>query len=129
MLNVPFPKMVADLCFAIAHGQREMDKASVETLTELLATNVNITIPSNSARAGGTYTGSVLGLGILPTFYQVSHGVIEVKMAITMTKGSSAEVAAGVKVGWGVFGASVNAKYQNTYSYRSVQNKLFTLMG
>jgi len=117
LLNVPFPEMVANLALAIAQGQRALDEGSIQTFKELaepLAEPIKITGPGGAVE----YSGPAIGLGILPTFYQFSHAVIEVKMAISMvvTRTTSIEARAGLR--FRVFSASVNAKYQNTYSYK-----------
>jgi hypothetical protein len=67
----------------------------------------------------------MLQAGILPTFYQFTESIIEVKMSISSKTesesefefGASAEVSAGFLFASGTFSSHVNYKTTNKYSY------------
>lgn len=112
LLDVPFAELVKNLAFAIAEGQLELDRASIETLKFLVATqvpiipeiteiieptvqNIQITGPNGpqtipvtgaSVRASGATPVSVslLQAGLQPSFYQFTEATLEVKMSISI---------------------------------------------
>lgn len=124
LLNVPFPQMVLRLAMAITEAQTALDQNSIDILLELANEENLITVPIQlKENADGTYakaeaTMTLLQFGIMPTFYQFSESIIEVKMAITMAKSTKAEVGVKAKVGFACWSASVNAKYSQKYSYK-----------
>ena len=124
LLDVPFPQMVLRLAMAIAEAQTALDQSSVDTLLELADPDNKITVPVTlTEKADGTFdtaeaTMTLLQFGIMPTFYQFSESIIEVKMAITMAKSTKKEVGVKAKVGFWCWSASVNAKYSQKYSYK-----------
>lgn len=149
LLDVPFPKMVLSLAQAISKGQMAMDKASLETLrvlarstfqfvpevTEVLAPHpININTPNGpvtvtgvdvSLHPGRSFPLTMLQAGILPTFYQFTESIIEVKMSIsskTETEsefefGASVEVSGGFLFASATFSSHVNYKTSSKYSY------------
>jgi len=124
LLNVPFPQMVLNLGMAIAEAQTALDQSSIDTLEVLAKDDNKITVPIKlTEKENGTFekveaTMTLLQFGIMPTFYQFSNSIIEVKMAITMTRSTEFELGIKGKVGWGCVSASVNAKYSQKYSYK-----------
>jgi hypothetical protein len=75
---------------------------------------------------------TLLQAGLMPTFYQFTESIIEVKMSISSKSTSSTEFEAGASLeasaswGWGsaTFAAHVNFKSANTYSYSSEGSSL-----
>jgi len=150
LLDVPFPKMVLSLAQAISKGQMAMDLASLNTLkilaktkfdfvpeiTEVLTPNP-ITVPAGGGTV--TVTGAtailqepirsfkltMLQAGILPTFYQFTESIIEVKMSISSKTesssefefGASVEVSADFLFGSATVSSHVNYKTASKYSY------------
>jgi hypothetical protein len=122
--------MVRNLGLAIAEGQTALDRNSLETLKELVATEVEIisevtevlereertvtvdgeTIEVTGARidASGVEparrTINMLQAGLLPTFYQFTEASIEVKLAITMREDRAAQTTS--KQGASQYGAT-----------------------
>src|SRR5919198_2997497 len=104
LLDVPFAEMVRNLGLAIADGQTALDRNSLNTLRELVATEVDIvsevteviepdvrqvqagaeTIEVTGARiyASGvppeSRTMNMLQAGLMPTFYQFTEAEIDV---------------------------------------------------
>lgn len=114
LLNVPFPEMVVQLAGAIAEGQYKLDVISCE-IAKLMAEN-KVILPSLTEE-NGEYETTMLGAGFQPTFYQFTDTIIEVKMAISMSKTTEKKVSTSAKAGFGCFSASVNASYSSKYSY------------
>jgi len=146
LLDVPFPQMVQGLAFAIAKGQLELDKTSIETARRLAVEQVDVitqiaevikpdpftptgsTVEVTGARVDFTSREermSLLQAGLLPTFYQFTESIIEVKMSISQKSTSTSEFEFGASVGGSAnfffgsatFSSHVNYKTSNTYSY------------
>ena len=117
LLNVPFPEMVLNLATAIAEGQFKLDQTSCQIAAMMGdAEKYPISLP-DLANENKPIVTSMIGAGFQPTFYQFTDTIIEVKMAITMTKTTEASVSVSAKAGFGCFSASVNASYSSKYSY------------
>jgi hypothetical protein len=161
LLNVPFPEMVFKLANAIATGQRRLDAASIETARALAKAQVKV-IPEIfeiisfgpekqmggvavtgilvDSKPGDTATYTLLQAGLLPTFYQFTESIIEVKISISYRTSSSsefefgasfevtAEASAGFLFGSGsvssTFASHVNYKNSSTYSYSAEGSSL-----
>jgi hypothetical protein len=145
LLAVPFPKMVLSLAQAIAKGQTALDKASLNTLKVLAKTkfdyipeitevlepeviNVNgipVTGVNVELIAPRALKMSMLQAGLVPSFYQFTETVIEVKMSISSKVesesefefGIETEASAGFLFASGSVSSHVNYRTQNTYSY------------
>jgi hypothetical protein len=160
LLDVPFPEMVMNLAFAISKGQLALDRTSLTTARTLARETVKL-IPEvheiiypefydYDVDVGGTtehirVTGAridakvmdpqnftLLQAGLLPTFYQFTETIIEVKMSISQKSTSSSEFEVGASLeasaswGWGSasFASHVNYKSANTYSYSAEGSSL-----
>ena len=124
LLDVPFAEMVVQLASAIAEGQYKMDMVSCK-IAEIMgnAETAPIQIPDfSSDDDNATITTSMIGAGFQPTFYQFTDTIIEVKIAIKITKDTSKTVSA--KGGFSLFSASVNASYTSKYSYSAEGSSL-----
>jgi hypothetical protein len=145
LLAVPFPKMVLSLAQAIAKGQTALDKASLNTLKVLAKTKfdyipeITEVLEPEIINVNGTQvTGvnvelvapralkmSMLQAGLVPSFYQFTETVIEVKMSISSKVesesefefGLETEASAGFLFASGSVSSHVNYRTQNTYSY------------
>jgi hypothetical protein len=157
LLAVPFPKMILSMAQAIAKGQMALDMASLQTLkvlanskfdyipefTEVLTpkTITGVSMPGGLPPPTGvdvTFTKSpavkltMIQAGILPTFYQFTESIIEVKMSISSKAetqsefefGASLEVSADFFFGSATFSSHVNYKTSNTYSYSAEGSSL-----
>lgn len=124
LLNVPFPQMVIRLGMAIADAQVALDQSSIDTLLELVSDENKIKVPIQlKEKEDGTFvpveaTMTLLQFGIMPTFYQFSESIIEVKMAITMARSTEKEGRVKSRVGFWIWSTSVNAKYSQSFSYK-----------
>jgi hypothetical protein len=154
LLAVPFPKMVFDLARSIAKGQTALDRASLATLRVLANTNFDyipeitevISKGPETTVGGVTVTGvdanvvtpirsvplSLLQAGMMPTFYQFTESLIEVKMAISAKTSTQSEFEFGVQVeasaGFLFASATVTShvdfRTSNTYSYSAEGSSL-----
>jgi hypothetical protein len=152
LLAVPFPKMVLSLAQAIAKGQTALDKASLGTLKVLAKTKFDyipeiteVLTPVDITAGGTTVTGvdvelvvpralkmTMLQAGIVPSFYQFTETVIEVKMSISSKVesesefefGIETEASAGFLFASGSVSSHVNFRTQNTYSYSAEGSSL-----
>jgi hypothetical protein len=156
LLNVPFPKMVLSLAQAISKGQLAMDRASLSTLRVLARSNFDfipevtevltpvprvVNTPSGPVTVTGVDVGftaappirlNMLQAGILPTFYQFTESIIEVKISISSKTESKSEFEFGAEVsaeadfffGSASFSSHVNYKTSNTYSYSTEGSSL-----
>ena len=118
LLNVPFPAMVLKLASAIAEGQYNLDRVSMQIAKLMSKTQVQIPDITNDD-AGAYVEVSMLSAGFQPTFYQFTDTIIEIKMAITMNRSREASVSVTAKYGGAFipFSATVNASYSSKYSY------------
>jgi hypothetical protein len=75
---------------------------------------------------------TLMQAGLMPTFYQFTESIIEVKMSISQKTSSSSEFEVGASLeasaswGWGSasFASHVNYKSANTYSYSAEGSSL-----
>ncbi|RYY79200.1 MAG: hypothetical protein EOO24_43825 [Comamonadaceae bacterium] len=174
LLDVPFPDMIYKMANAIAQGQRKLDKASLDTARALAKAKVKVipdiyeivekkklsdalepgtALPGD---AGDTDTIAVrteaaravdmtlMQAGLLPTFYQFTESLIEVKVSISHRSSSSREFEAGAEFeisteaeahgslfGFGgsasvstTFASHVNYKSASTYDYSAEGSSL-----
>jgi hypothetical protein len=125
LLNVPFPEMVVKLASAIAEGQMEMDKICCN-IAKMMGDSkkVSIELPDLTKDDNSTIKTSLIGAGFQPTFYQFTDTIIEVKMAMSMTKSSEASISTKAGGNWGICSASVNASYTSKYSFEASGSSL-----
>ena len=170
LLDVPIADMVRDLAGAVAEGQLALDRASIDTLKfladqanaiDLIPEVVEVIAPNNSnvvvngqnvAVAGVSVTQqpttpvktTLLQAGLLPTFYQFTESLIEVRISISHRSSSSSEFEAGAEFeisteaeahgglfGFGgstsvstTFASHVNYKSSSTYDYSAEGSSL-----
>jgi len=163
LLDVPFPDMVYNLANAIARGQRKLDMASLETARALAKATVKVipelyeviewgqvktpegsTTPITGVKvtmdAADPVKYTLLQAGLMPTFYQFTESIIEVKISISYrteressaeynwAMETSVEAEAGFLFGSAsvssTFSSSVNYKTSSTYSYSAEGSSL-----
>ena len=164
LLDVPFPEMIFKMANAIAQGQRRLDKTSMETARALAKATVKVIpeiyevitqVPIPPDKVGGVagvsgiavtsktadavpYT--LLQAGLMPTFYQFTESIIEVKISISYRTSFSSEFeySASLEVSTEAsadflfasgsvsttFSSSVNYKNSSTYSYSAEGSSL-----
>jgi hypothetical protein len=152
--------MVMNLAFAISKGQLALDRTSLTTARTLAretvklipevheiiypefydydvtadgrTEHVRVTGARIDAKVMPAQDFTLLQAGLLPTFYQFTETIIEVKMSISQKSTSSSEFEFGASLeasaswGWGSasFASHVNYKSSNTYSYSAEGSSL-----
>jgi hypothetical protein len=119
LAQVPFDQMIRNLLLAMVDAQNQANISFIEGVEDLVETPVTLsyTKTSDNSSTKQTISGNALAFGILPTLLQIQSGTISIKMVITMTRTTEAEVKMSAKGGWAFFSATVDAKYSSKYSY------------
>jgi hypothetical protein len=139
-----FGEILRSIAQGIADGQRALDLAAIQTLIALASTPVSIipevtevitsqdlTVPISGQPSIGV-TGirvtanpsapiqmSALQAGLLPTFYQFTDAVIELKISVQLREATQTETDGTTQTsGIFAFASHVNFRTQNTYSYQ-----------
>ena len=134
LLNVPFGEMIKEMALAIAEGQMALDMNSVQVAQALAETELDagsvVMYIEETVDADGNVTAtnvvtndapmSLLTYGLEPRFYEFTESIIEVKMAISMKRESSAEIKYGSK-----FSLSSTTKISGSYSSGGLSSLLF----
>jgi len=156
LLDLPFAELLRNLAFAIAEGQLELDRSSIETLKFLIENEVkiipeiaeiieptertvtvsgsggpqNITVSGVNLRASGAapITVNLLQAGLLPTFYQFTEATIEVKLSISMKRTSVTETPGAGRLGARV-GAYSALAFGSSVNYRTQNTYSYTAEG
>src|SRR5574343_38728 len=161
LLDVPFPEMIYKMAQSTAQGQRKLDKSSLDTAIALSKARVQVipdlyeivekakvsdlvdtgsTLPAGAGdadtvrvrtEAAKPVPMTLMQAGLLPTFYQFTESVIEVKVSISHRSGGSREFEAGAdfsvsteaEAHAGLFGfggsASVSTTFASHVNYKS----------
>ena len=153
LLDIPIADMVRDLASAVAEGQLSLDRASIDTLrflasdanaidlipqvTEVIASapttisvgGNNVTVPGLSVTQQPTtpVKTTLLQAGLLPTFYQFTEALIEVKLSVTLKETSATQTDG--RPGFAkrrvmAFAAPVNFRNASTYSHTAEGSSL-----
>jgi len=169
LLNVPLPEMIFKMANAIAQGQRRLDKTSLDTALALSKAKVSVipdifeivetqklsdaaeeNLPDGagdtptikvSSIAGKPVKMTLLQAGILPTFYQFTESLIEVKISISHHSSRTSEFEAGAdfevkteaEAHGGLFGfgasGSVSTTFASHVNYKSASTYDYTAEG
>ena len=153
LLDVPIADMVRDLAAAVAEGQLSLDRASIETLkflaseanaidlipqvTEVIAPTLStVTVNGSDVQVPGISVTqqpttpvrtTLLQAGLLPTFYQFTEALIDVKLSITLREAGSTQTAGRpgfARRGAMAFAAPVNFRNASTYSHTTEGSSL-----
>ena len=153
LLDVPMADMVRDLAAAVAEGQLSLDRASIETLkflaseanaidlipqvieviaptsTTLIVGGENVAVPGVSVtqQPVAPVKTTLLQAGLLPTFYQFTEALIEIKMSVSLKQASATQTEGRpgfAKRGIIAFAAPVNFRSQSTYSHSAEGSSL-----
>ena len=114
LADAPLPMMVEKLGTAIADAQYAMDRNSVE-IARLMGNREEhgIAIGKDGAKK------SLIELGFMPTFYQITEANVEARVAFSTSASHKVSVGASVKVSYYFVSASVNASYSARYSFEA----------
>jgi hypothetical protein len=121
-----FDEMIRDLLLAMVSAQNEANKSFIAGVEEMSGTDVTIGYKRtiNGVTENREITGNALAFGMLPTFLQIQSGVIEIRMAVSISKNTTTTTSVKAKAAYLFRSESVDAKYQNTYSYKAESSSL-----
>jgi hypothetical protein len=123
--NVGLAELVRDLLLAMVSSQNEANKTFIASVEELAATNVTLgyTKTVGGKSENREIKGSALAFGVTPTLLNIQNAVIEIRAALSVTKNtpnsSAADKNVKTKAGYRFKTDTVDAKYQNAYSYKA----------
>jgi len=144
LLNVPMGDMIRQMALAIADAQVALDEAGVETAQMMSGQPQLVENPDGSTSEekttvlfgededGNAQEVSMLELGFTPTFYQFVDNLIEVKIAIKMSRErSSTRKTSGKRTsvrfsrrGFRITTTPVDATYTSKYNYSAEGSSL-----
>ena len=152
LANVPMGELIRDMAFAIADAQYELDEASIRVAQlmggrmPILDDNGNVTATQDTRvyfgkdEEGNAQKLSMMELGFSPTFYQFTNNIIEVKIAIKLSREreytrstqTQRDLRKRKKGLWGFLSGSttkvgtttVDATYSSKYSYSAEGSSL-----
>ena len=142
LLDVPIADMVRDLAAAVAEGQLSLDSEAnaidlIPQVTEVIAPTMStvsvngrdVQVPGVSVTQQPTtpVRTTLLQAGLLPTFYQFTEALIEIKLSITLREAGS--VQSNARPGFDkrramAFAAPVNFRNASTYSHTTEGSSL-----
>jgi hypothetical protein len=132
--GISFDEMIRDLLLAMVSSQNEANKNFIAGIEELAGTDISINYVKNldgNKKENREIKGNALAFGVLPTLLSIQSGVIEIRTAISINKNttSTSKAANNVKARANyLFKAStVDAKYQNTYSYKAESSSIIRI--
>jgi len=142
LVEANFGEILRSIAQGIADGQRALDMSSIQTMITLSKTFIDVipeisevvtpepvivpisgqpSIEVTGARVTSTASDPVqmtaLQAGLLPSFYQFTEAVIELKMSVSLREATQTETDGTQSTGIFAFGSHVNFRTQNTYSY------------
>jgi hypothetical protein len=130
--NITFDEMIRDLLLAMVSSQNEANKNFIAGIEELAGTDITISYTKNvdGKKENREIKGNALAFGITPALLIIQSGIIEIRTALSVTKNSSASGTSKnvkSKAGYLFRADSVDAKYQNTYSYKAESSSLIRI--
>lgn len=128
--NATLTDLIRDLLLAMVSSQNEANKAFIESIEGLAATDVTISYTKNvgDKKEKKEIKGNALSLGILPTWLNIQSGTIEIRTALSTTHNQSSAGQNSKTIDERpsyIFKINaVDAKYQNAYSYKAETSSL-----
>jgi hypothetical protein len=128
--GITLDEMVRDLLLAMVSSQNEANKNFIAGIEELAGTEITISYTKNvdGKKENREIKGNALAFGVTPTMLTIQSGIIEIRTAISVTKNSSSSWTSGKNVkaraGYLFKTDTVDAKYQNMYSYKAESSSL-----
>ena len=110
--------MIRELGVSIAEAQYRMDLVSIEIAQRLGSSDALVKI--------GDTEKSLLELGFVPTFYQLTEATVEAKVSFSAAKSESFGGQISASGGFMFFAASVSASYSQKYSYSATGSSSIT---
>jgi hypothetical protein len=128
--SVNFGDMIRDLLLALVSSQDEANKNFIADLEELASKDLVISYMRtvDGKNENREIKGTALSFGITPTLLNIQSAVIELRTALSVTKNTEYSSKTSSKAANYLFKTStVDAKYQNTYSYKAEASSVIRL--
>ncbi len=119
--GVNFGDMIRDLLLALVASQDEANKTFLANLEELASKElaINYTRTVDGKNENREIKGTALSFGITPTLLNIQSAVIELRTALSVAKNTESSSKSTSKADYLFRTSTVDAKYQNTYSYKA----------
>ncbi len=131
--SITFDEMIRDLLLAMVSSQNEANKSFIAGIEELTGTDITISYTKNvdGKKENREIKGNALAFGITPALLTIQSSIIEIRTAMSVTKNTSASGTSSKNVkaraGYLFKTDTVDAKYQNTYSYKAESSSLIRI--
>jgi hypothetical protein len=130
--NASLSDMIRDLLLAMVYAQNEANKSFIATIDELANTDLTIgyTKTTDGKAENRELKGNALAFGVLPSLLNIQSSTIEIRTALSTTKNTSNANNSkniGDRAGYRFKANIVDAKYQNTYNYKSESSSVIKL--
>ncbi len=133
--NITFDEMIRDLLLAMVSSQNEANKNFIAGIEELASTDITISYTKNlnGKKENREIKGNALAFGVLPTLLTIQSGIIEIRTAMSVTKNSTSSGTGSTgknvkaRAGYLFKTDTVDAKYQNTYSYKAESSSIIRI--
>jgi hypothetical protein len=131
--NATLGDMIRDLLLAMVSSQNEANKSFIAGIEELAGTDVTISYTKDvdGKKENREIKGNALAFGVLPTLLSIQSSTIEIRTALSITKNTWTTGTKGTNVreraGYLFRTNTVDAKYQNTYSYKAESSSIIRI--
>jgi hypothetical protein len=124
--------MIRDLLLTLTASQNEANSNFIASIQELANTNVTIgyTKDTEGKKEAREIKGNALSFGVLPTLMNIQSSTIEIRTTLSPTKNLSSDRTAKTlsdRASYRFKTTTVDAKYQNTYSYKPESSSLIKI--
>jgi hypothetical protein len=124
--------MIRDLLLALTTSQKEANSNFIAAIQELAATDVTLgyTKSAEGKNEKREIKGNALSFGILPTLMTIQSSTIELRTTLSATKNPTINKTAKAlsdRASYNFAAKAVDAKYQNTYSYKPESSSVIKL--
>ncbi|MCW4017146.1 MAG: hypothetical protein NWF00_00445 [Candidatus Bathyarchaeota archaeon] len=134
--SITFDEMIRDLLLAMVSSQNEANKNFIAGIEDLAGTDISINYTKHldgDKKENREIKGNALAFGVLPTLLSIQSGVIEIRTAMSVSKNStssgtkSTDKNVKTRAGYLFKADTVDAKYQNTYSYKAESSSIIRI--
>jgi hypothetical protein len=125
-------EMIRDLLLALTSSQEEANSNFITAIQELAARDITISYTKNTEGKNEkrAIKGNALSFGILPTLMTIQSSTIEIRATLSATKNTAVNKTSKLlsdRANYNFVTKAVDAKYQNTYSYKPESSSIIKL--
>lgn len=130
--NASLSDLIRDLLLALTASQNEANSNFIASIQELANTDLTIgyTKDAEGKKEAREIKGNALAFGVLPTLMNIQSSTIEIRATLSPTKNTSVDRTAKTltdRASYRFKTSTVDAKYQNTYSYKPESSSIIKL--